>query len=257
MPAAVAPQPTIPASTIATRNPSRAHSAAHAAHDALLPPDLPLVQFSIREKTCELGAGPCPTRRSIVSIAGTQNEVFAVDSGELRWCKQLDVIDLVPIASFNSGASKLIANATRKLHQLLEVLELQLLRVIVHEEKPVATPGDVARHWSKSRHVDRNILCEPVARHVCYFNLSGSVKMCDDNSDRSLDAMRAGTDATQISERRYHADRPVPAHAEVCNAVEEDHPGHTRIVDWRTQQSTNHRLRTTRFVYNSAAEVVM
>ena len=88
------------------------------ADDTLLPPDLAFTQFSIREKTCELGARASATRRAVVSFAGTQHKVFTVDSGELRWPEQFDVIDLVSVASRDSRSRQRLSNATRKIHQL-------------------------------------------------------------------------------------------------------------------------------------------
>src|SRR5688572_30964612 len=86
------------------------------ADNTLLPPDLAFTKFSIREKTCELGAGASAARRAIVCVSGTQDEVFTIDSGKLRRAKQLDVIDLMPIASCNPRARQRVSDATRIIH---------------------------------------------------------------------------------------------------------------------------------------------
>src|SRR5918997_1561978 len=50
-------------------------------------------------KADPLRARACTTRGSIVGNAGTEDEILTVHSGELRWTKQFDVIDLLTCAS--------------------------------------------------------------------------------------------------------------------------------------------------------------
>src|SRR2546423_15679495 len=99
------------------------------------------------------------------------------------------------IVSFNSCARQRFANARRKIYQRVEVLDRQVLMVIVYEEKPVATPGHVTCHWSKTRHVNGHVCGEPVTRHVRYFDFTVLIELRHDHADRRFDAMHARTNA--------------------------------------------------------------
>src|SRR2546430_1369676 len=52
-----------------------------AADDALLPPDLAFVQLTVGVETGQLGAGAGAARRTVVGVAGTEDEVAAVGGG--------------------------------------------------------------------------------------------------------------------------------------------------------------------------------
>src|SRR5439155_20200940 len=56
----------------------------HAAYYALLLPDFALAQHSISVETCQLCAGASAARRAVVSLAGTQDDILAVDMPKLR-----------------------------------------------------------------------------------------------------------------------------------------------------------------------------
>jgi hypothetical protein len=129
--------------------------------------------------------------------------------------------------------------------------------VIVHEEKPVAAPRNVAGHWSIAGNLNRNLRCKSIAWNIRNFDLSIVIEMCDDDSDRRLDAMSTRLDAIHVRKRGNHSNGPMPAHAKISNAVEKDDSRYTGIVDRSTQQPSNHRVRATRLVYNSAAKVVV
>ena len=81
--------------------------------------------------------------------------------------------------------------------------------------------------------------------------------MSDNNTDRRLDAMRARSDAIQVCERLDHADRSMPAHSEVSDAVEKNHAGHARIIDRLTQQRSDNSVGAARFVDNRATKIVV
>src|SRR5215212_4796268 len=111
------------------------------------------------------------------------------------------------------------------------MLEFEFLIVIVHQEKPVAAPCNIARHRSKPRQFDCDVRCEPVTRYVGDFDFTVIVKSCDDNSDRCLDAMCARTDAIQVRERSDDSDCSMPAHSKVRDAVEENHSRDARLIN--------------------------
>ena len=167
------------------------------------------------------------------------------------------MIDLMTIVAFNTRTRQGLSNALSKLHQRIEILEHEILPVIVDEEKPVAAPRNITRHWSKSGHVNSNFCREPVARHVCHFNFATLVEMRDHDADGSLDAMCAGTDAIQVCEGRNEADGPMSAHAEITDAVEEDHSGGARCINRRAQQGSDDSFETARFIHHCVAKVVM
>src|ERR1044071_6452544 len=99
------------------------------------------------------------------------------------------MIDLVSVNACDSGTREGISRLQRKLHQTFEVFEFKLLAVIVDEEEPVATPRNVTRDWSITRHINRYLRSSSITRNIRDFDLSVCIEFCDDNTDRRLDAM--------------------------------------------------------------------
>src|SRR5882724_932470 len=64
----------------------------HAADNTFLTPGLSFLQFSVSIETSHLRAGAGATRRTVVTLARTQNKVLAVHSFDFRRREQLDVI---------------------------------------------------------------------------------------------------------------------------------------------------------------------
>src|ERR1043165_413548 len=137
------------------------------------------------------------------------------------------MIDLVSVGRCYSGTREGVSSFQCELHQTFEVFELQFLAVIVDEKKPIATPRDIAGNWSIGRHVNCNFRSSPITRDVRDFDASFVIEMCDDDADRCLDAMCAGTDAIQVGQRGDDTDSPVPAHSQVTHAIEKDDTGYT------------------------------
>ena len=75
----------------------------HAADDAFLSPHLAFAQLAVGIQAGQLGAGAGAAWRSVVRLAGAQDEIPAVDSGLLRRTEQLDVVDLLAIRACDAG----------------------------------------------------------------------------------------------------------------------------------------------------------
>jgi hypothetical protein len=132
------------------------------------------------------------------------------------------VIDLLSILARYSLAHERLANGPGELGQCFEIVERQYKRVIFDEKEPIATPGNVAGHWPKSRHVDGHISSQPVTRNICDLDCSILFEGCNDNADGRFDAMPTWSNAIEIGERGDDADRSVTAHPEVTDIVEKD-----------------------------------
>src|ERR1700691_101230 len=78
----------------------------YAAHNAFLLPGLPFANLAIGIKARQLGAGAGTAGRTIISLSGTQHEILAVDSGNLRWSKQLDMVNLFAIRANDALVTK-------------------------------------------------------------------------------------------------------------------------------------------------------
>src|SRR5262249_55482253 len=104
-----------------------------AADNTFLTPHIAFSQFAVSEKARKLRAGAGATRRAVVSLAGTQYEVFTIDSGQLRRCKELDVIDLVTAESGDSRVGQRLSYAQGKTHQAIEIFEHQLFGMVLDE----------------------------------------------------------------------------------------------------------------------------
>jgi len=129
--------------------------------------------------------------------------------------------------------------------------------MIVDEEKPVASPRNVAGNWSIARHVDRNLCSSSITRNIGYFDASFVIEMRDDDADRRFDAMDARTNTIQVGEGSDDTDSPVTAHSQVSHAVEKDDSGHTRVINGRAQQRTHDRIGTAWLVHDRTAKAVM
>ena len=106
------------------------------------------------------------------------------------------------------------------------------------------------------RDLDGELLDRPVARDVADRHLVGTVQRRLDDADRRLDPVRPRPDLAQVGERHQQADRPVAAHPEVADVVEEDHPGGARRVGRLDQERPDHRVRPPRLVADGRPELI-
>ncbi len=80
---------------------------------------------------------------------------------------------------------------------------------------------------------------------------------CAHYSDRGLDLVFAGTDASQIGEGDDEPDRPVPAHSQIADVVKEDNAGGTRGIHRFAQQGAHDDIRAPRLIHYRGAEVIV
>ena len=85
----------------------------------------------------------------------------------------------------------------------------------------------------------------------------GAVEGDGDGPDRGLEPMRARADPPEVGQGHRHADRPVAAHAEVADVVEEDDAGRGGRIDRLEDQGADHHVRAARLVDDRRPERVV
>src|SRR5690348_16818824 len=101
----------------------------HTADYAFLAPHVTLAEFSVSDETCELGARAGAARRAVVGFAGTEHEIFTIDTGKLRRRKKFDVIDLVTAEAGDARVSQRRSHPQSEIHQSIEIFEHELFRM--------------------------------------------------------------------------------------------------------------------------------
>src|SRR5919197_4716296 len=114
-----------------------------AADDALLHPYLSGRELAIRGQAGNLRAGSRATGRPIVRLAGAEHEIAAVRAIRAG-SAELDVVDERAALPAHPLILQRLPDAPGEVRELLDARRAQLLPVVVHEEKPVSAPGDVA-----------------------------------------------------------------------------------------------------------------
>jgi hypothetical protein len=117
-----------------------------------------------------------------------------------------------------------LPHASAKIGQILYVCECELLSVIFYKEKPVASPRNIPGHFSQNGHAHRKILFLTPTRNVGDRNLAVGVQLSGNDTDSRLDAMFAGLDSLQVSQRDNQSDGAVAAHAQEADVVEKITP---------------------------------
>src|SRR5579863_2522914 len=134
---------------------------------------------------------------------------------------------------------------------------MQLYGIIVHEEKPIAAPGNIAGDSAVTRHLDRHIGSGALAGDVDDRNFAGFMKSRGNRAHWRFDAVSAVADLPQIRESGYQTDRTVHTHAEISNIVEENYSSGTGGIGRLAEDSTDDDFGTARFVGECAAEVIV
>ena len=61
----------------------------------------------------------------------------------------------------------------------------------------------------------------------------------------------------EISQRDNQSDRPVTAHSEIADIIEEDHTSCARRINWLAKERTDNNVRSTRLVDDGRPERIM
>ena len=113
----------------------------------------------------ELGAGPGPARRTVVSAARAEDEIAAVRVARPWVSEYLDVLDRrAALAGYASGGQR-VANGGRSLGQPANVRRDEVARRSRSEEEPVAAPGDVSEHGPEAGIADGIDECVQAVRY--------------------------------------------------------------------------------------------
>lgn len=143
------------------------------------------------------------------------------------------------------------------MNQSFEVGEIDTRALVLDEEKPIPSPGDVATHGAPAGDIDRDGSGFAVARDIRDFHGAIIAQGCHDDPDGGVDPVCADADFPQMRERHGEADGAVNTHVEGGEVVEKNHAARAvRLVGF-AEQGADHRLVPTRFVANRAAEPVV
>src|SRR5262249_36731228 len=160
-----------------------------------------------------------PTRGTVVRLTWTEHEVATVIGLVVRRAGEFDVIDLCAVGAGNSLPYELFAHPKGEVRQSVDISWPDLWSLTVHQEKPIAAPGDIARDAPQTGHFNSDPLAESITRHVFNSDPVPSVSLEPNNADRSLQPVRSGSDSPQVQQRDDQPDRPVSAHTEVGDVV--------------------------------------
>ena len=127
---------------------------------------------------------------------------------------------------------------------------------VLRQEEPVAAPGDVAGDDAETLDLDANVLEMPVAIDVVDDRVISVDQFDADHADRRLEAMAPRSDATEMRQRRRGADRPVAAHAEKADVVEEDQTGGASRILRLAQQRADQRVEAARLVDDESPDMI-
>ncbi len=127
---------------------------------------------------------------------------------------------------------------------------------VLRQEEPIAAPGDVARDDAETLDLDANALQMPEALDVVDGRIISVDQFDADDPDRRLEAMAAGADAAEMRQRHRGADRPMAAHAEKADVVEEDQPGGASRILRLAQQRADQRVEAARLVDDESPDMI-
>ena len=228
-----------------------------AADQALLSPELALAQLARSVETSELRTRACSARRTIVTLAGAEHKILTVGLVQRGWPEHFDMVDFTAVLAGDAFRRKRLTNAPRIVRQRLQIAKRQLERTIMGQKEPVPAPGDISAYGSETVHLDTDVRREAVARHIRDRDSSRFMKLRLNDPHRSLDAMKPRRDLAHIRESCCQADRPVPAHSEIPDVIEENHARHTRGIGGFRKQSPYNRIRASRLIHDGGTEVIV
>ena len=129
--------------------------------------------------------------------------------------------------------------------------------MILHQEKPVSTPGDIALEAAIAGNLQLDSSPVPVAGNIHQRDAIGIVELDPDIADRGLQQVIARPDLAHVSQRDSQADRAMAAHVEDANVIKENHARTGLRVHRWTDQPANPDIPTTRLIDNGRAKAVM
>src|SRR3982750_5025112 len=92
--------------------------------------------------------------------------------------------------------------------------------MVADQEKPVASPCDIASHDSMAGHMNFYFLCHSAAGHVRHAPLARIVQRRRYSAYRRVNLVVADADFPQVRKRDHQPDRPVNAHPQITDIVE-------------------------------------
>ena len=208
-------------------------------------------------KHASLALVPVPQGERSYALPGQRTKFLLSAPGTLGGPKSSIWSISAPSGARDPCRGQGLANPPGDFGQPFDVGHAQGLAVIVHQKEPVSAPGDVSHVGLQARHGHAHVLGQPVALDVVDRHGVGTFERDRHRSDGRFEPVRAGPDPPQVGQGDGHADRPVAAHAEVADVVEEDHAGRTRRIDRRQQDRTDHDVRPARLVDDRRAKRVV
>lgn len=166
--------------------------------------------------------------------------------------KEFDVVDFRKPLSIHCSPS-----APGEICELLDVLQLKCLPVLFYQKKPVSTPRYIAEDWARARNTDLQAFCLAKAGDVFHRDRAIAVKSRAHDARARIDRMLALTNSPHMRKCGNKSNGAVPAHAEITNVVEKDHPSRAAWVMRFAEQSPHQHVRPARFRNDSRAEPVI
>ena len=166
-----------------------------AAENAFLNPGLVFFEFFVGGEAGKFGAGAGAARGTVERFARTLNEISRMRARNGRRTEKFDVIDFRKALSVDC-----LANAPTEFGELFSIGERQIVSVLFGEEKPVATPGNIAPNWPHARNINNEGFFRAPTRNVLDGDFAVFVERGSDEADGCFNAMLARSNAAQVGE---------------------------------------------------------
>lgn len=228
-----------------------------AADDGGLSPDL---TFGELFRGCEAGefcAGAGAAGRTVVGRTGAEDEILRVGlySG-LGGSEALDVVNFSAVFSGDILSVQGVANGLGEFGESGNVLRFDFRTLIGDEEKPIASPGDVAVDRAVAGDIDRDVFSEAIGRNVFDGHRVVIGEESGDDSNGSFDPVLAGFNAALMGEGFHDADGAVKAGVEAGEVVEENDSCDTGGVLGLAETSANDGVEAPGFIDEGGANPV-
>src|SRR5581483_12335720 len=142
----------------------------------------------------------------------------------------------------------MLSNRPCVIGKRLQILETEFNRAVISQEKPVTAPGYVAGNSTISRNVNAKSRARTIARHIANRYGVIAVQLRFHYSHGSFYAVRARLNPPCVRQSHSQTDRPMAAHVEKADVVEEDHAGRTGRVRGITEQGADYCVGSARLI---------